>query len=84
MKVDEREGEQNTSVAQILGIQRSLEELRGKEEQLLPGCQWNEKNEEERKIKRKKVKEKEVQIAAELEGGKKKRARERTEDGRKK
>ena len=38
MKVDEREGEQNTSVAQTLGIQTSLEDLREEEEQPLPEC----------------------------------------------
>ena len=38
MKVDEREGEQNTSVEQTLGIQTSLEDLREEEEQPFPDC----------------------------------------------
>ena len=44
-KFEEVSENQNTSVAQTLGIKRSMEKLQEKEEQPFSNCQWNEKDE---------------------------------------
>ena len=75
MKIDDERKEQSSSVAQTLGIKRNVEELQEKEEQPLPDCQWDGKEDKERRIKKKKVRRKEGQILTENEEGKKKKTR---------
>ena len=58
-----------------IGIKRNVEELQEKEEQPFPDCQWDGKEDKERRIKKKKVRRKEGQILTENEEGKKKKTR---------